>query len=188
VNVLFLSPYPPTFGGTVRIHQLMRQEAQQHSVFSLSYSASVEGLGGREDFMEFVDKAVEVPRPNENKRLAQGLSLVSPSSSQRLHHRTTAMQVALERMIEREAIDVVVVEFSQMACFDIPPGPAVIVDEHNVEWDLLQRAPWLVLVACLFPLSTLSVARSKWGTWRSTAGCICTRSPARESLLAMAPT
>jgi len=142
VNVLFLSPYPPfppTFGGTVRIHHLMRQAARQHKVFSLSYSASVDGLGGREEFMEFVDKAVEVPRPADRKRITQGLSLVSPTSFQRMFHRTAAMQTALERMIEREQIDVVVVEFSQMACFDIPPGPAVIIDEHNVEWDLLQR-------------------------------------------------
>lgn len=142
MNVLFLCPYPPyppTFGGSVRIHHLMKQCAKRHKVWSLSYTSTVDGLEGREEFERFVEGAVEVPRPPERKRLTQMLSLASSRSFQQMAHHSDAMQRELDSMVYAHAIDVVVVEFSQMACFDIPPGPAVIVDEHNVEWNLLQR-------------------------------------------------
>ena len=78
MNVLFFSPYPPyppTFGGTVRIHHLMKQVARRHTVFSLSYDSTADGLAGHDDFLEFVEESVEVPRPPERKRLTQLASL-----------------------------------------------------------------------------------------------------------------
>ncbi|GJM21590.1 MAG: glycosyl transferase family 1 [Planctomycetota bacterium] len=142
MNVLFLSPYPPyppTFGGSVRIHHLMKQVARRHKVWSLSYTSTVDGLEGRDEFEAFVEATVEVPRPPERKRLTQMLSLASSRSFQKMAHYSDAMQRELDSMVYENSIDVVVVEFSQMACFDIPPGPAVLIDEHNVEWNLLQR-------------------------------------------------
>jgi len=143
VRVLFFSPYPPyppTFGGTVRIWNLMRQAARRHEVYSLCYVSPFDPVADRTPLLDLVQAHVEVPRPHpERKRWNQARSLLSRRSYQHLAHRTRAMQAALERMVAEHDIDVVVVEFSQMACFDMPAGPAVVLDEHNVEWDLLQR-------------------------------------------------
>ena len=142
MNVLFVSPYPPyppTFGGSVRIFHLMRQTAKQHRVFSLSYESTLDRPVDRRPYLELCEDIVEVPRGKERKRARQLLSLASPRSFQRAVHRTAAMQAALERIVEQERIDVVVLEFAQMGCLDVPEGTAVVLDEHNVEWHLLRR-------------------------------------------------
>lgn len=142
MNVLFLSPYPPyppTFGGSVRIFSLMRETARRHRVFSLSYEGTLDHEVDRRPFEELCQRIVEVPRPPERKRLRQLLSLASPHSFQRASHETAALQQALDELVAEELIDVVVIEFSQMGYVRIPPGVAVVVDEHNVEWDLLRR-------------------------------------------------
>jgi glycosyltransferase involved in cell wall biosynthesis len=49
------------------------------------------------------------------------------------------MQAALDRVVKEQSIDLVLVEFSQMAGFRFPAGVPVVLDEHNVEFDLLER-------------------------------------------------
>ncbi len=143
MKVLFFSPYPaypPTFGGTVRIYNLMREVAREHEVYSLCYVSPFDPDEDRGPLLDFVERHEEVQRPHpERKRLNQARSLFSRHSFQHIAHRTESMQAALDEMVASEAIDVIVVEFSQMGCFDFPEGPAIVVDEHNVEWDLLQR-------------------------------------------------
>jgi glycosyltransferase involved in cell wall biosynthesis len=53
--------------------------------------------------------------------------------------RSTAMQAAIDHLLSAERFDVVLVEHSQMALFDFPAGPAVVVHEHNIEYELLLR-------------------------------------------------
>ena len=143
MRVLFFSPYPPfppSFGGTVRIYNLMRQVARHHDVFSLCYVSPFDPADDRKPLKDFVARHVEVQRPHpERKRLNQARSLLSRRSFQNIAHRHEPMQRALDQMVEDHQIDVIVVEFSQMACFTMPEGPAVVIDEHNVEWDLLYR-------------------------------------------------
>ncbi|MHC4831077.1 MAG: glycosyltransferase family protein, partial [Planctomycetota bacterium] len=143
MKVLFFSPYPPyppTFGGTVRIFNLMKQVARQHEVYSLCFVSPYDPPVDRSPLHEFVERHEEVSRPHpERKRLNQARSLLSRRSFQNIAHRTETMQRALDQMVAEEGIDVIVVEFSQMACFDFPDGPAIVIDEHNVEWDLLYR-------------------------------------------------
>jgi len=143
MKVLFLSPYPPyppNFGGSTRIFNLMRQAAAHHEVFSLSYPSTApepHDLSG----LEAVAKRVEfVDRPPIDKRIGQARSLLSRRSFQRLSHYSTAMQKAIESITAEEGIDVIVAEFSQMGYFDFPAGPALIIDEHNIESDLIHRS------------------------------------------------
>lgn len=143
MNVLFVSPYPPypaTFGGSQRIFHLMREAARSHRVFSLTFASTLGEPVDRAPYEALCQEIVEVPRPDENKRALQLRSLVSPRSYQLLSHTSPAMQAALDDLVRREFIDLVVLEFSQMTGLVVPPGPAVVVDEHNVEWDLLARA------------------------------------------------
>jgi glycosyltransferase involved in cell wall biosynthesis len=143
MKVLFFSPYPPyppTFGGTVRIYNLMRQVARRHDVYSLCYVSPFDPAVDRSPLKDFVVRHEEVSRPHpERKRLNQARSMLSRRSFQNIAHLNEAMQRALDQIVADEQIDVIVVEFSQMACFDFPDGPAIVIDEHNVEWDLLYR-------------------------------------------------
>ncbi|MEO5367769.1 MAG: glycosyltransferase, partial [Magnetococcus sp. WYHC-3] len=50
-----------------------------------------------------------------------------------------AMQTAIHEVVREQHIDLILVEFAQMAVFHFPPGIPVVLDEHNVEFDLLER-------------------------------------------------
>jgi glycosyltransferase involved in cell wall biosynthesis len=142
VKVLFLSPYPPfppNFGGSTRIFNLMCQTARRHQVWSLSYESTLENVD-LSGLREVVEEVVLVPRPPERKRWNQARSLLSRQTYQRMSHHSAAMQQAIDELVARVGIDVIVVEFSQMAVFDFPAGPGIIVDEHNVEADLIARS------------------------------------------------
>lgn len=142
MNVLFLSPfapYPPSFGGSVRIFHLMRQVARRHRVVSLSYRSPWDPELDRSGLEGIAARAEEVVRPAGSKRLGQLRSLFSSRSYQDLCHVSAPMQRALDRLVREESIDCIAVEFSQMAGFRFPPGPALLIDEHNVEWDLIRR-------------------------------------------------
>lgn len=142
MNILFVSPYipyPPSFGGSVRIYNLARSlAARQHNVTVVSYQED-EGLGDASGLAPFCDDVVLVPRDISGKRRKQLRSLLSPRSFQVSSHFSPALQKAVDETIAGAKIDVVIVEFSQMAGLSIPDGPLLVVDEHNVEYDLLDR-------------------------------------------------
>ena len=66
-------------------------------------------------------------------------SLFSPNSFQLRFNYSRAMQDALNRIVREQDIGLILVEFSQMAGFRFPAGVPVVLDEHNVEFDLLDR-------------------------------------------------
>ena len=49
------------------------------------------------------------------------------------------MQAALDRLLAEEPFDIIQVESSQMAGFDFDGQAAVLLDEHNIEYELLYR-------------------------------------------------
>jgi glycosyltransferase involved in cell wall biosynthesis len=49
------------------------------------------------------------------------------------------MQSRLDDLVAAERFDVVLMESSRLGALTVPPGPAVVYDEHNVEYELLQR-------------------------------------------------
>jgi polysaccharide biosynthesis protein PslH len=143
MKVLFLSPYPPyppNFGGSTRIFNLMRQVASRHEVISLSYESTLEGKADLSGLHAVADQVVCIKRPPEKKRWNQAKSLVSSRTFQRMTHYSRAMQEAIDTLVAREKVEMIVVEFSQMAVFDFPAEPAIIIDQHNVESDLIYRS------------------------------------------------
>jgi len=141
VNILVLTPYvpyPPHFGGAVRIYHLMRQLARRHAVHLLTFCEK-NGSGDPQGLAPFCASITLVPRPVAQKRGRQLASLVSRHSFQWLSHRQAAMQAVLDRVVREQKIDAILVEFSQMAGYHFPAGIPVILDEHNVEFDLLAR-------------------------------------------------
>jgi polysaccharide biosynthesis protein PslH len=141
MNLLALTPYipyPPNFGGSVRIYHLIRQLSRRHRVHLLSFREEV-GAGDPLGLEPFCRSITLIPRRVGDKRLQQLTSLLSPHSFQWRFHYTKTMQEALNRLVSEQAIDLILVEFSQMAGFRFPAGVPVVLDEHNVEFDLLER-------------------------------------------------
>lgn len=141
MNVLVLTPYipyPPNFGGSVRIFHLIRQLSRRHRVHLLSFQEE-SGSGDPKGIEPFCRTITVVPRRIGDKRMQQFRSLFSHSSFQHRFHSSRAMQEALDRLVREERVDLILVEFSQMAGFRFPAGVPVVVDEHNVEFDLLER-------------------------------------------------
>ncbi|MFZ4394475.1 MAG: glycosyltransferase [Kiritimatiellia bacterium] len=141
MNVLVLTPYipyPPTFGGSVRIFHLIRQLSQRHAVHLLTFREEV-GSGDPQGIQPYCASVTVIPRVVARKRWQQARSLFSTRSFQWLSHASGAMQAAMDRVVRERQIDLILVEFSQMAGFRFPSGVPVVVDEHNVEFDLLDR-------------------------------------------------
>ena len=141
MNILVMTPYvpyPPNFGGSVRIFHLIRQLSRMHAVHLLTYREEVGG-GDPRGLEPSCKTMTVVPRIVGDKRRQQLQSLFSPRSFQLRFHYSHAMQVALDRLVAEQGIDLILVEFSQMTGFQFPDGIPVVLDEHNVEFDLLDR-------------------------------------------------
>lgn len=141
MDLLFITPYipyPPSFGGSTRIYHLIRALAREHRV-SLITLDDGEYAFDAGPLAEQLHRFRRVPRRVSDKRLQQLRSVLSPHSFQRGFHCHREMQRAIDRYFREEHADAVVVEFSQMGFYRFPAGVRVVVDEHNVEYDLLRR-------------------------------------------------
>ena len=141
MNILVLTPYipyPPNFGGAVRIYNIIRQLSFRHQVHLLSFREEI-GSGNPQGLEPICRTITLIPRRVGDKRRQQLLSLFSPHSFQWRFHYSLAMQAALDRLVREQGIDLILVEFSQMAGYNFPVGVPVVLDEHNIEFDLLER-------------------------------------------------
>src|SRR5207249_3135962 len=134
-------PYPPAWGFAMRVFQLIRELSLRQDVSVLAYA-------GPDDpyavpvLRQLGTRVYTVARPaahSGSKRLAQVASLLSPVSYQRRGHASEAMQSAIDQLLSREQFDIVQVESSQMAGFDFGDHTSVVLDEHNIEYELLWR-------------------------------------------------
>jgi glycosyltransferase involved in cell wall biosynthesis len=144
LRVLIVSPtfpYPPSWGFGMRVYQLARYLSERHDVTLLSYA--------RADEMVHVDslraqlgevRAVERPQSRGlTKRLAQLTSIASSASYQVRDLHTVAMQRAIDELLSSQRYDIIQLESSQMCGFRYPSTGALVLDEHNIEYELLQR-------------------------------------------------
>ena len=141
MNILVLTPYipyPPNFGGSVRIYHLIRQLARRHDVHLLSFREAG-GAGNPQGLEPFCRTISLITRDTGRKRGRQLASLLSPRSFQWAFHHSAALQAALDQLVREQQIGLILVEFSQMAGYRFPIGVPVVIDEHNVEFDLLER-------------------------------------------------
>ena len=97
------------------------------------------GAGDPQGLEPFCKTIQLVARDTGRKRFRQLASLLSRRSFQWSFHYSDAMQVALDRLVRDQQIELILVEFSQMAGYQFPAGVPVVIDEHNVEFDLLER-------------------------------------------------
>lgn len=189
MNILFITPYlpsPPRSGGPRRLHGLIAGLARSHSVSVVSLDEPVED---REAAVHataaYCEEVVTVVNdrygrhgvPNPRKRSLQLKSLLTPYSYERhLFHRP-ALQATLDRMVERRPFDIVNVEFSLMASYRLPRTATLVLDEHNIEYDILYRTQKVERqpVRRLYSyVNYLKLRREERSVWRKFDGCVFT--------------
>jgi glycosyltransferase involved in cell wall biosynthesis len=142
-QILVVSPHVPApwFGSGTRVYQLVRQLTMRHQVTVVCPAAP----GEEADVERLRSLGVKVHAVASNKlgrsvrRFDQMVSLVSPLPFHVREHRTAAMQDAIASTMAAEAFDVVQLEGSQVCCFSFPGSASVVLDEHNIEYEVLQR-------------------------------------------------
>lgn len=143
MNILIVSaqfPYPTRSGFTTRVYQLARHLSMRHGVTVLSYAEphQREGVAGLAAQMSV--RAVErTPRSSKGKRVVQALTVVSPRSYSAREVHSTRMQAAIDELCSAESFDVIQLESSFLCTFRFPSSPRLVIDEHNIEYELFQR-------------------------------------------------
>lgn len=143
MNILIVStqfPYPTRNGFTTRVYQLARQLAARHEVTLLSYASpeEEEGVAGLATQMA-VRAVVRKPLSPMGKRVAQALTIASRRAYYCREIHSAEMQAAIDDVCSREKFDVVQLESSFLCTFRFPRDTQLVIDEHNVEYELFQR-------------------------------------------------
>lgn len=179
-------PYPPNWGFGIRVFQIVCELSRRHTVSVLCYSnageeAKVAALA------EVCHSVHTVPArlPTERaKRAAQALSMFRRRSFQTAGVRASEMQQLATELLTAERFDIVQFESSQMSWLELPAGVVSIVDEHNIEYELLQRM-YQTETSRLRKLYNWSefrkFRREERSSWRRADGCVVTS--AREQLI-----
>lgn len=153
LSVLCVSPMPPSppqFGAQARMHGLMTQLARHHDVTAVTLiDDEFDPDECRRAMQVYCSEVVLVRHPfgrkGLNKRLSQLRSLTSTRSFERLHLTVPAQQQAIDRVLHAKRFDIVDLEFPYLGHYNLrqaPLGqkpPAVIVDSHNIEYDLTRQ-------------------------------------------------
>jgi glycosyltransferase involved in cell wall biosynthesis len=186
LDLLFVGPHPaspPTFGAQRRAEGLMRALGKRHRVSFVGLAAPhFDREAARRAIAEYCADVVLVPCPAAEgtaKRLEQLRSLGSLHSFERRYMNAPALRRALASALRSRRFDLVSLEAAMFAFADpwqAPPGappPAVLIDAHNVEYDLARQqgarsagpVRWLHHAA-----NTRKLERDEVRAWRSADG------------------
>jgi glycosyltransferase involved in cell wall biosynthesis len=131
----------PTWGAGTRIYQLARHLSSDHEVTLLSYAEPSEGpkVAPLRDFCREVRL---VPTRPDGPIIRRGRQLRWTASRIPFHAREfygAPMQAALDSLLAEQRFDIVQIELLQMTCFRLRTDAKLVLDEHNVEYELLRR-------------------------------------------------
>ena len=194
MHILILSPflpYPPNWGFGKRVYHLMEVLSRSHSVSLLTYAddRDAESIQALKAFC--VDVHTVPNRPwRFGKRIAQLLSVNSAKSCQRRTNYNLEMQQKLDELTRREPFDVIQIESSQMACFRFDRRSLLVLDEHNIEYELYYRMYQSERSAArrLFSwLEYYKFRREEIASWQSVSGCVMSSRREMEILHALSP-
>lgn len=137
------SPYPPVFGGAIRLYHVVKMFAQLSDVTLLAYHSWAKDGDNVGDLEKYCQQIVFVDRPPRrprDKMLYQLKAMVGRKTYQYYLHHTARFQHALDTLLRHAQYDYLVVEGSQMGYFRIADHHALrILDLQNIEYELLQR-------------------------------------------------
>jgi sugar transferase (PEP-CTERM/EpsH1 system associated) len=180
------APAPPNGGFDLRVYHLACQLARRHLVTLLAYGSADDGrdwdglartLEGVHRVPPLADRAAGRRLGALARRRRQLASLVRRSSFHLNVLRSDAMQAAIDGLVRTAGFDVIQVESSGMMCFEYLGDAPVVLDEHNVEYDLLrqvadvERSPLRRLFGRLEAAKAL---REERRAWTVVDGCVTT--------------
>lgn len=144
MKILVLSPHipAPMAGASTRDYYLLKALSSRHEVTLLTLNESVvEGVTRNlGDLHQFVKSLQIVERRHAtSKRGAQLLAALRGRSYLLSRSVLPEMQEAIDQACCREKFDVVFCESIMLTGYRLPPGAQVVVDEHNLEYELCWR-------------------------------------------------
>lgn len=142
--ILPYSPFPPHFGGALRIYNLLQSMLRHHKVTLLLYGSPHDAEQLRSAFASSLDGIHTVDPPpgwaGNQRRLTQLYSLVRRNSSANLGFYSDAMQAEINRLLDGTRFDVIQIENYLLGYFDFDESDAIrILDAQNVEYDNIRR-------------------------------------------------
>ena len=162
----------------MRTFQLLRHVSRRHEVTLLCPAAATE-----RDRIEAL--AAEVPglslrtvaqpgRSRRARRVQQARAMISPLPFLASEVRSAQLQSGLDGIVHAERFDVIQLEGSQLASLRIPRGPALVVNEHNIEYQMLdrmRRAERTTLRRAFNTLEYLKYRSYEHRLWHRADGC-----------------
>lgn len=132
-------PYPPRSGYPIRVYHLVRQLSERHDVSLLSFARPDQREAASELPNELSVRVVEHDLSVSARRRAQAASLASsrPFSCREVYSR--AMQRAITEQCTAGGVDVIQLESSQLCTYTFPGQVRIVLDEHDIVYELLQR-------------------------------------------------
>jgi len=134
-------PFPPSWGFGIRVYQLARQLSRGYDVTLLSYIRR-DQLGAVPTLEEEIG-SVQVVEHDERegtaRRLLQLRCLISAAPFQLREWYSDELQCAVDAVLSESDFSAVLLESSQLASLRFPKAVKVVLDEHNIEYELLDR-------------------------------------------------
>jgi glycosyltransferase involved in cell wall biosynthesis len=194
LRVLVVSPYfpfPPVSGARMRTYQLIRQLAERHDVTLVSYAGEGDGPGARELSGTVSVRAIHrIEETGLARRLGQARSLLSREPFASWVLRSKEMQAAIDDLCMSTDFDVIHVEFSTMCGFRFPDGIPMVLDEHNIEYEVYRRlyeGERSLLRRAFNGLEYLQVRRFEERSWNQAQACVVTSAREEPTVRAAVP-
>ena len=172
-------PEPPHWGFNIRVHQFLKHLGKRHEVSVLCYTEpdQAEAIEMLEPLCASLHT---VPRPDERRQMLRRRQLRSLFSGHSFHGHhlwSPAMQAAIDRVIAERDPDLIQVESSRLGVFRFGRQSVTILDEHNLEYELLERMSRTdrsVFRKAYTWLESVKFRREEQAWWRRFDGCILT--------------
>lgn len=160
MKILMVSPYlpSPTSGNRARSYYLLKMLARQHTVSLLAMDDgdAIEACCTMSLLRSFTHRVDVLHRPTfSSRRLHQLVNVICGRSNVLDEHTMKGMQRRLDVLLAHDQYDAVLFEGALTGDHRLPGEVKVILDEHNIEYELLQRT-YLHETAWL----------RKWYNWR----------------------
>lgn len=143
MKILFTLPYipiPQTFGGAIRVFQMIKIAAEHHEVTILSFGTPEEEQALRNTFGKNTKiHVVRDPWVRAYRRIGQFYSLFTKHSFFYKLVESEEMKNTVHRLLSENDFDIVQTEFAHTAAYDLPTNAVKILDAHNVEYDNFRR-------------------------------------------------
>ncbi len=184
-------PFPPRFGFARRVFHLAAHLARANDVTLLTYGTADDRthLAGLESDID-VEIVERAEGAQARRRAGQAASVFSREPFACRSVVSVEMQQAIDGICARRRFDVIQLESSVLCAFRLPPGIPLILDEHNLEYEVYERmhqGERSLARRTFNRLEATRVRRFEQHWWRHVAGCAVTSEREEAIVRQLAP-